>query len=333
MIRTTRLAHAVGGADPDLQDHLVAAHQLPLQRHQAPEAVEWRAPRRCRDAPAVRRCACVGRPADRPPRRRLRPLVVPPALGVRRGEGPDPGLRRGRPAVAGPTGWAFGAEAAACAGKARARGRSAGQGAGAGHAQKERRGRGRFPRRPRRPAAATARRCGRPRPGPGRASGRRTCRSCSDAPVSSKTKLSWVVSTTLARKMSATRRASTRSTPVPRTFTSASSRSMPLGSLVTSCTWRVETIFCSWASICDSTCRRAAGDDGDAAGVRVAVGLGHRQAVDVVAARGEQPDHPVQHPRLVVHQHGEGGAALLLLGVGEVVDGGGLGGVGHGAGS
>jgi hypothetical protein len=74
------------------------------------------------------------------------------------------------------------------------------------------------------------------------------------APVISNTKLSEVVSTTLARKMSDTRRASTRSVPVPRTLTRASSRSMPRGSRVTSCTRRTLMTFDSWASIWSSTC-------------------------------------------------------------------------------
>ncbi len=36
--------------------------------------------------------------------------------------------------------------------------------------------------------------------------------------------------------------------PAQFTLTRASSRSRPLGSRVTFCTWRVETIFCGWAS-------------------------------------------------------------------------------------
>ena len=57
-----------------------------------------------------------------------------------------------------------------------------------------------------------------------------------EAPVISKMKLRVVVSITLARKMSAIRSAYTRSAPEPRTFTRASSRSTPFGSLLTSCT-------------------------------------------------------------------------------------------------
>jgi hypothetical protein len=46
--------------------------------------------------------------------------------------------------------------------------------------------------------------------------------------------------------------------------------------------------------------------------VTLVVGLGHRQAVDVVAAPGEQPDDPRQHPALVVHQHRQGVGLLLV---------------------
>ena len=35
------------------------------------------------------------------------------------------------------------------------------------------------------------------------------------------------------------------------------------------------------------------------------LGLGHGQALDIVAAPGEQPDHARQNARLVVDQHGE----------------------------
>ncbi len=66
-------------------------------------------------------------------------------------------------------------------------------------------------------------------------------------------KLSWVVSMTWARKMSAILSASTRSAPDPRTFTRASSRSTPLASRPTSWTSRTCTTFSSWARICDST--------------------------------------------------------------------------------
>ncbi|MBS0524627.1 MAG: hypothetical protein JSS04_13445 [Proteobacteria bacterium] len=58
--------------------------------------------------------------------------------------------------------------------------------------------------------------------------------------------------------------------------------------------------------------RRAGGDDGDARQVLGRVGLGHRQALDVVAAAGEQPDHPGENARLVVDQHRDGVARRQL---------------------
>ena len=51
--------------------------------------------------------------------------------------------------------------------------------------------------------------------------------------------------------------------------------------------------------------RRARGDDGDAGEVFLALGLGDRETLDVVAAAGEQPDHAREHARLVLHQHRE----------------------------
>ena len=50
--------------------------------------------------------------------------------------------------------------------------------------------------------------------------------------------------------------------------------------------------------------------DGDAAEALV-VGGRDGQAEDVVAAAGEQPGHPGEHPGLVLHQHGEGVVALV----------------------
>ena len=85
----------------------------------------------------------------------------------------------------------------------------------------------------------------------------------------------------------------------------------------------MDTSFSSWASIWARTCGRAAGDDGDAAGVGVAVGLGDRQALDVVAAGGEQADDAVQDARLVVHEDGERRQGLGLDGVAHVVGRGG----------
>ena len=153
------------------------------------------------------------------------------------------------------------------------------------------------------------RRCGRPRPGPAGASGPRTCRSCSGAPVSSNTKLSAVVSMTRARKMSATRSASTRSAPAPFDLRPAPARAPPPpGRRRRPATLRDLHHPLELRLDLRQDAGRAAGDDGDARGVGRVVGLGHRQALDIVAARGEQADHAVQHARLVVHDHGEGGA-------------------------
>ena len=62
--------------------------------------------------------------------------------------------------------------------------------------------------------------------------------------------------------------------------------------------------------------RRTVGDDGDAAGVMIFRDVGHGQAVDVVAARREQPGDLGQDARFVVDGDGEHmplGVAVLNL--------------------
>ena len=56
----------------------------------------------------------------------------------------------------------------------------------------------------------------------------------------------------------------------------------------------------------------AAGHDVDAREMLDVVDLGYGQAVDVVAAAREQADHAGEHARLVVDQHGDRVALLLL---------------------
>src|SRR4029077_2738086 len=51
---------------------------------------------------------------------------------------------------------------------------------------------------------------------------------------------------------------------------------------------------------------RAGGDDGDPRQVRGLVDLGDRQALDIVAASGKQPDHARQDAGLVIDQNGDG---------------------------
>ena len=51
--------------------------------------------------------------------------------------------------------------------------------------------------------------------------------------------------------------------------------------------------------------RRAGGDDGDARDVAAGIDLGDGEALDVVAAPGEQADHPGEDARLVVDQDRE----------------------------
>ena len=62
--------------------------------------------------------------------------------------------------------------------------------------------------------------------------------------------------------------------------------------------------------------RRAGGDDGDPRQVLGVLGLRDREAVDVVAAAGEEADDAGEHARLVVDDHRERvalGAVVPLL--------------------
>ena len=104
-------------------------------------------------------------------------------------------------------------------------------------------------------------------------------------PVTSNTKCSVEVSITLARKISASRSASMRFSPLPCTFTSASSRSseLALARQIAHAMHRHQPFELMLDLLDDGG--RAARDDGDARDVLLVLGLGHRQAVDVVAAR------------------------------------------------
>ncbi len=112
---------------------------------------------------------------------------------------------------------------------------------------------------------------------------------------------------TRARKASAIRNASTRVSPAPITLISAISRAMCGPSLVRSATRCTGTSRSSCALICSitisvpevTTLMRA---------VPVVLDRRDRQAVDVVAAPGEQPDDAREHAGLIVDQHGDGGA-------------------------
>jgi hypothetical protein len=64
----------------------------------------------------------------------------------------------------------------------------------------------------------------------------------------------------------------------------------------------------------------AGGDDGDAREVAQLVGLGHGQALDIVAAPGEQADDAGQHTGFVVDQNAEGVALRnIRVGVAQVI--------------
>jgi hypothetical protein len=52
------------------------------------------------------------------------------------------------------------------------------------------------------------------------------------------------------------------------------------------------------------------------------LGFGDRERIDVVAAAGEQPDHPRQHARLVVDQHRQRVGLDLLRHAGGGIVGG-----------
>src|SRR4029450_12735231 len=62
--------------------------------------------------------------------------------------------------------------------------------------------------------------------------------------------------------------------------------------------------------------RRAARHDSDAREVLLVLGFGDRERIDVVAAAGEEADHPRQHARLVVDPHRQG------MGLGPLRDSG-----------
>ena len=79
------------------------------------------------------------------------------------------------------------------------------------------------------------------------------CSTLSLLPVISKMKLVVPASMTLARKASARRRASTRFSPVPATFTMASSRVIELPCTVRSATEWTGTSLASWFLICSIT--------------------------------------------------------------------------------
>src|SRR5262249_47809725 len=68
---------------------------------------------------------------------------------------------------------------------------------------------------------------------------------------------------------------------------------------------------------------RAAGHDGDARKMLLVLGFGDGERFDVVAAPGEQADHPRQYAGLVVDQHRQG-VGLDLLGDGRGGGGGGV---------
>ena len=109
----------------------------------------------------------------------------------------------------------------------------------------------------------------------------------SGVPVSSKTKLSSVESTTRARKISAVLRASTRVSPVPLTLNRASSRltAGPLDGQV----MHVMDRHHAAKLVLDllDHLGRAGGDDGDARAMAFVVDLSHGQAVDIVAPAGK----------------------------------------------
>ena len=60
--------------------------------------------------------------------------------------------------------------------------------------------------------------------------------------------------------------------------------------------------------------RRRRGDNGDARRMSRIVHLGHRQALDIIAAARKQPDNARENPRLVVHEDGDCMPFDVLLG-------------------
>jgi len=136
------------------------------------------------------------------------------------------------------------------------------------------------------------------------------------APVTSKMKLSLVVSMTWARKISDMRRLSTRASPFP-AFNAAGG----IGDVDhLHHGHEAEELLLDLLEHMVG----AGGDDGDARLVSVAVDLGDRERLDVVAARGEQADDAGEDARLVVDDAGERALFHALVGVGHVVGGGGI---------
>ena len=109
-----------------------------------------------------------------------------------------------------------------------------------------------------------------------------------------------VASTVRAPKAEASRIASTRCSPLPSTFTSASSRSIALPWTVrsTHAVDRDQPLELALDLLQDRV--RAGRHDGDAREVLLVLGLRDREALDVVAAAGEQPRDAREHARLVV---------------------------------
>ena len=143
---------------------------------------------------------------------------------------------------------------------------------------------------PRARASCRRRRCGRPRPARARASARRSCRSCRAPGHFEDEARGRRVDHLGAEDVGEAQRLDPVS-PVPATLISASSRSTCAPSSVRSVTLCTGTSRSSWADLVDHG-GRPDGDDGDAADRVVLGDVGHGQAVDIVAARGEQAGDP-----------------------------------------
>ena len=146
-------------------------------------------------------------------------------------------------------------------------------------------------------AAGPQRQCGPLRPEPRGRIRSAKASILSGAPVISKMKEFSVLSTTLARKISARRSASTLLSPAPTTLMIASSRSTASPSTVKSCTsCNGDDTTQLRLDLLDHL-RRTGGDDGDTAQMPGVIDLGHGEAFDVVTTAREQPDHTGQeHP-------------------------------------
>ena len=166
--------------------------------------------------------------------------------------------------------------------------------------------RGRDTRAPRRRGSWRRCRCGRHRPGRAPPIRLMKVSTLSELPVTSKTNELVLASITLARNTSARRSASTRFSPVLLTLISASSRSMCGPSIVRSCTLCTGTSRSSCALICSITIGVPAVTMVMRERFSARVGLGDGEALDVVAAAGEQADHAGEDARLVVDQHRDG---------------------------